>query len=60
LKASFEMMNGVDPVDGVDDEKTYLRGCVHFVHNVHSVHYSDKFIWLPLPNLGSQTSKPLP
>ena len=54
------MMNGVDPVDGVDDEKTYLRGCVHFVHNVHSVHYSDKFIWLPLPNLGSQTSKPLP
>ena len=36
------MMDGVDFVDGMDAEKTHLRGCVHSVHNVHFVHHSDK------------------
>ena len=52
MKATFEMVDGVDFMDGVDDERTHLRGCVHSVHNVHSVHCLDKFIWLQLRNLG--------
>ncbi len=44
---------GVDFVDDVDAEKDHLHRCVHFVHNVHLVHYLDKPNCLQLPNPGS-------
>ena len=46
------MVDGMDLVDDVDAEKAHLRGGVHFVQNVHWVHYLDKPHWLQLPNLG--------
>jgi hypothetical protein len=48
------MMDGMDFVDDMDTKKTHLRGYVHSVRCVHSVHYLDKFNWLRLPNLGSR------
>ena len=44
-------MDGMDFMDDMDTEKTHLRGCVHSVHNVRTVHYLDKSNWLKLPNL---------
>jgi hypothetical protein len=38
----------------MDTEKIHVGGCVH---NVHSVHYLDKFNWLQLPNLGSSAPR---
>lgn len=46
------MVDGMDFVDGVDIDKILLRGCVHPVHDVHSVRCLEKSTWLQLPNVG--------
>jgi len=33
------VVDGMDLVDDMDAEKTHRLGCVHFVQNVHLVHY---------------------
>ena len=46
--ALFEMMDGVDFVDGMDTEKTHLLGDVPSVHNVHSVHWRNGSSPIPI------------
>lgn len=51
LKTFREMMDGVDSVDDMETDKSHVRTHVHFVRNVHSVHYLGKCNWFRLLNL---------